>query len=161
MGNQLYYHAHGIDKSDMGAPLIEGQESYGKGQVLFRDYTRPKDVLAVILEMCEDTAMRARDEGRAGRTTDLSVVYSKHVGGGGFNRSRSLDVATNDTMKMYQLCTELFDEFHDGRPVRRLAIRLTNLEDEHAMQLSLFDEDKWQRRQLANAMDSLRNKYGI
>lgn len=48
MGNQLYHHAHGIDLSDLGAPLIEGQISYGKGQILYRDYTRREDILAVI-----------------------------------------------------------------------------------------------------------------
>jgi len=30
MGNQLYHHAWGIDLSDLGAPLEEGQISYGK-----------------------------------------------------------------------------------------------------------------------------------
>lgn len=30
MGNQLYYHAWGIDLSAIGAPLMEGQVSYGK-----------------------------------------------------------------------------------------------------------------------------------
>ena len=84
MGNQLYYHAHGIDLSDMGAPLLEGQISYGKGQVLYRDYIEREDILTVILEMCEDIAMRARDAGRAGRTVHLSVGYSKQVFGGGF-----------------------------------------------------------------------------
>lgn len=27
MGNQLYYHAHGIDLSEIGAPLMQGQIS--------------------------------------------------------------------------------------------------------------------------------------
>ncbi|CAM3042894.1 UV damage repair protein UvrX [Filibacter tadaridae] len=160
MGNQLYYHAHGIDLSDMGAPLIEGQVSYGKGQILFRDYTVREDVLTVILEMCEDVARRAREAGRAGRTVHLSVGYSKQALGGGFSRSRSMSEATNDTMKIYQLCTTLFDEFHDGRPVRRLSMSITNLEEEHSMQLSLFDEHNWRNRQLGMTVDSLRDKYG-
>ena len=71
-----------------------------------------------------------------------------------------MDEATNDTMKIYRLCTRLVDEFHDGRPVRRLSISLTNLEEEHSMQLSLFDEQKWRNRKLGGAVDSLRNKYG-
>ena len=35
LGNQLYYHAWGIDYSTMGAPIMQGQISYGKGQMLF------------------------------------------------------------------------------------------------------------------------------
>lgn len=161
MGNQLYYHAHGIDLSDVGIPpIVEGQVSYGKGQILYRDYTKPEDVFAVLLEMCEDVAMRAREAGKAGRTVHLSIGYSKHSLGGGFGRSRSLHAATNDTMVIFRLCKELFNEFHDGRPVRRIAISLSNLENEYAMQLSLFEEDKWRKRQLGEAMDGLRRKYG-
>ena len=160
MGNQLYYHAHGIDLSDLGAPLLEAQVSYGKGQTLFRDYIVRADILTVILEICEDIAMRARDAQKAGRTVHLSVGYSKHVFGGGFARSQSLDEATNDTMTIYRLCIKLLDKFHDGRPVRRISISLSNLEEEHSMQLSLFDEHKWRNRALGRTMDSLRNKYG-
>ncbi|MFS0575057.1 DNA polymerase IV [Sporosarcina sp. 179-K 3D1 HS] len=161
MGNQLYYHAHGIDLSDLGLPpLVEGQVSYGKGQVLYRDYVKRKDILTVLLEMCEDVAMRARQAGRMGRTVHLAVGYSKHALGGGFGRSRTMEEATNDTMVIHRLCTELLDEFHDGRPVRRLHISLGNLEEEHSMQLSLFDEHKWRNRQLGETMDALRTKYG-
>ena len=160
MGNQLYHHAHGIDLSDLGAPLVEGQISYGKGQILYRDYTKREDILAVILEMCEDVALRAREAGKAGRTVHLSIGYSKNSLGGGFGRSRSMYEATNDTMAIYRLCMKLLDEFHDGRPVRRIAISLANLENEYAMQLSFFDEHKWRNRQLGAAMDSLRKKYG-
>lgn len=101
MGNQLYYHAHGIDLSDLGAPLVEGQDSYGKGQVLYRDYNKREDVLTVMLEMCEDVARRAREAGKAGCTVHLSIGYSKRALDGGFSRSRSMREATNDTMKIY------------------------------------------------------------
>lgn len=60
MGNQLYHHAWGIDLSELGAPIVDGQISYGKGQVLFRDYRTKKEVMAVILEMCEDVARRTK-----------------------------------------------------------------------------------------------------
>lgn len=160
MGNQLYYHAHGVDLSELGAPLLEVQLSYGKGQTLYRDYVVRADILTVILEISEDIAKRARDAERAGRTVHLSVGYSKHVFGGGFARSQSLGEATNDTMTIYRLCIKLFDKFHDGRPVRHLSVSLTNLEEEHSMQLSLFDEHKWRNRALGQAVDSIRNKYG-
>ncbi|MGI2326646.1 DNA polymerase thumb domain-containing protein [Planococcus sp. YIM B11945] len=160
LGNQLYHHAWGIDLSDLGAQLIEGQVSFGKGQVLYRDYTTSEAILTVLLEMSEDVARRARVAGKAGRTVTLSVGYSMHAFGGGFNRSRSIDEATNDTLKVHKVCKSLLAEFYDGRPVRRLAIALSNLEDETSMQLSLFEERKWQTRKLGAAMDAMRAKYG-
>ena len=56
MGNQLYHHAWGIDLSEMGAPILDGQVSYGKSQILMRDYNTRTEVNAVLLEMCEDVA---------------------------------------------------------------------------------------------------------
>lgn len=160
MGNQLYHHAWGIDLSEMGAPLLEGQVSYGKGQILYKDYRTPKEILAVVLEMCEDVARRAREAGKAGKTIQLGVGYSKDSFGGGFSRSRSMDESSNNTMRIYQMCKKLFNEYYDGRPVRQLSITLSNLEDETSMQLSLFEKSKWKDRKLGAAMDSIRSKYG-
>jgi len=160
MGNQLYYHAWGIDKSELGAPLIEGQISYGKGQILFRDYRKTEDILAVILEMTEDVARRAREAGKVGRTVHLGVGYSKDAFGGGFHRSRSMEEATNDTMKIYNMCVQLLHEHFDDLPVRRLSVTLSNVEPEHSMQLSLFEAEKWRKRKLGAAMDQIRSKYG-
>lgn len=160
MGNQLYHHAWGIDLSEMGAPLIEGQVSYGKGQILFRDYKTKEEVMAVVLEMCEDIARRAREAGKAGRTISLSIGYSKNAFGGGFNRSKSIEESTNDTMKIYRVCNRLFDEFYDGRPTRQITVSISNLEDETSMQLSLFEANKWRNRKLGSAMDAIRSKYG-
>ena len=160
MGNQLYHHAWGIDLSELGAPIVDGQISYGKGQVLFRDYRTKKEVMAVVLEMCEDVARRAREANMVGRTIHLQVGYSKNAFGGGFNRSRSIEEPTNATMKIYKVCEQIFDEFYDQQPVRRLGISITNLEPEHSMQLSLFEARKWKERKLGKTMDHLRKKYG-
>ena len=160
MGNQLYHHAWGIDLSEMGEPLVEGQISYGKGQILYRDYKSKEEVMAVVLEMCEDIARRAREAGKAGRTISLSIGYSKNAFGGGFSRSRSIEESTNDTMKIYRVCNTLFDEFYDGRPTRQITVSISNLEDETSMQLSLFEANKWRTRKLGSAMDAIRSKYG-
>lgn len=160
MGNQLHQHANGIDLSDLGAPLVEGQVSYGKGQILYRDYIEEKDIMTIILEMCEDVAMRTRKARRMGRTIHLSVVYSKSVFGGGFSRSRSIDEATNDTLKIYRVCQEIFHEHFQHKPVRQISLSISNLEEESSMQLSLFDERKFENRRLGSAMDAIRKKYG-
>lgn len=160
MGNQLYFHAHGIDLSELGAPMLEGQVSYGKGQVLYRDYTSEKAVLTVLLEMCEDVARRAREAQKVGKTVHVSVMYSKHSTESGFSRSRTMNEATNDTLLIYDMCKQIFQRYYTGAAVRRLAISLTNLSADDSMQLSLFQVNKWRRRQLALTMDGLRRRYG-
>ncbi|SES35303.1 UV damage repair protein UvrX [Psychrobacillus sp. OK032] len=160
MGNQLYHHAWGIDLSNLGAPLEEGQISYGKSQILMRDYNKIEEVKAVILEMCEDVAKRARDTYQAARTITLGLGYSKNAFGGGFQRARTIYEATNDTMKIYNVCLDLLKENYHNKPVRQLSVSITKLEDEHSMQLSLFEKDNWKNRKLAAAMDSVRNRFG-
>ena len=161
MGNQLYYHARGIDLSKVGeAPLIEGQISYGKSQILMRDYNTKKEVLAVLLEMCEDVARRAREAYKVGRTITLGISYSKNAFGGGFQRSRTMDEATNDTMVIYRVCQQILNEYYNERPVRQISISVTKLESEYSMQLSFFDTARWKRRKLGATMDQLRTSYG-
>lgn len=160
MGNQLYYHAWGIDLSEFGSPEAQGQISYGKSQVLTRDYDTRKSILIVILEMCEDVAMRARVTGKVARTIQLGIGYSKHAGRGGFNRSRSTREGTNETTAIYKICVELFDNFYNQQPVRTISLSITNLEADQFMQLDLFESDKWQKKKLAAAMDEIKTRYG-
>ncbi len=42
MRNQMFYHAWGIDLSEIGAPVLQGQVSFGKSQILLKDYTTKK-----------------------------------------------------------------------------------------------------------------------
>lgn len=161
MGNQLYHHAWGLDLSTVGeAPLVEGQISYGKSQILMRDYNTKKEVLTVLLEMCEDVARRAREAFKVGRTITLGIAYSKNAFGGGFQCSRTIDEPTNDTMGIYRVCQQLFNEQYNERPVRQISVSITKLESEHSMQLSFFDTARWQRRKLGATMDQLRRHYG-
>lgn len=160
IGNQLYYHAWGIDYSEIGAPILQGQISYGKGQMLMRDYRTREEILVVILEMCEDIARRAREAYKIGRTITLGISYSDKAFGGGFHRAITLDEPTNDTMKVYDACKILLDQYYAERPARKISISISNLESEYSMQLSLFDGAKWRRRKLGKTMDALRTKYG-
>ncbi|WP_017755674.1 Y-family DNA polymerase [Calidifontibacillus oryziterrae] len=160
IGNQLYYHAHGIDYSKLGAPIIQGQISYAKGQILLRDYDDPKEIKQVILEMCEEVARRARTEKKCGRTVSLGIGYSKDEGGGGFHRSRTIAEPTNVTMEIYRTCLELFEENYTNRTVRQISITLSNVCDDEMVQLSLFQENKIKERELGYVMDAIRKKHG-
>ncbi|WP_257347880.1 DNA polymerase thumb domain-containing protein [Pseudalkalibacillus decolorationis] len=160
MGNQLYYHANGVDLSEIGAPIMQGQISYGKGQILLRDYKDRKEIQYVILEMCEEVGRRARNAQKAGRTISLGVGYSKDEASGGFHRSRTIPEPTNITMDLYRVCLQLFDEFYTGETVRKLSITLSNVCADEEMQLSLFDMDRPKKRTLAYTMDQIRERYG-
>ncbi|MBM4762201.1 UV damage repair protein UvrX [Bacillus sp. B15-48] len=160
MGNQLYHHAWGIDFSEIGAPLIEGQVSFGKSQILLRDYKEVADIKHVVLEMCEEVARRARSHQKAGRTISFGLGYSQDELGGGFHRSRTIEQPTNITMELYQVCLELLAENYTGKTVRSISISLGNLTEDGQFQLDLFDPDGWRRRELGYVMDKIRTRHG-
>lgn len=160
MGNQLYFHAHGVDLSELGAPILKGQISYGKSQVLLRDYCDPEEIKCVMLEMCEEVGKRARDNRKAGRTIHLSMGYSKHERGGGFSRSVSIESPTNQTMEIYRACLYLFDKFYEHKTVRQISISLANIVEDDALQLNLLQSDVIKERKLNYTVDALRNKFG-
>ena len=160
MGNQLYYHAWGVDLSELGAPLIQGQISFGKSQILLRDYKEEAEIKTVILEMCEEVARRARTHRKAGRTISLGVGYSQDEFGGGFHRSRTVGQPTNVTMELYHICLELFQEHYSGKTVRQISIAISNIVDDRELQLDLFDIGAYKRRELGYVVDTLRRRFG-
>lgn len=160
MGNQLYHHAWGVDLSEIGAPIMQGQISFGKSQILMRDYKEEHEIKAVILEMAEEVAKRARDARKAGRTISFSLGYSKDEFGGGFLRSRTIENPTNVTIDIYNVCLELMKENYRGQTVRQISISITKLVDDYEMQLDLFDVNGWKKRELGYVVDKIRNRYG-
>lgn len=160
MGNQLYYHAWGVDLSEIGAPIMQGQISFGKSQILLRDYPDPEEVKHVILEISEEVARRARQHRKVGRTISLGIGYSRDELGGGFYRSKTIDEPTNITMDIYETCLELFEKFYTNKTVRKISIALSNIENDCEMQLDLFRPNRTNQRTLGYVMDSIRHKYG-
>lgn len=160
MGNQLYHHAWGIDLSEMGAPIMEGQISFGKSQILLRDYKEEEEIKHVMLEICEEVARRARSLRKAGRTITLGVGYSKDEFGGGFMRSRSIEAPTNITMELYKVCLDLFHEHYQGKTVRKLSVSLSNITEDECMQLTLFEPSKPAQRELGYTVDRIRGRFG-
>lgn len=160
MGNQLYYHAWGVDLSEIGAPIMDGQISFGKSQILLRDYKKEDEIRHVILEMCEEVARRARTHRMAGRTVSLGIGYSHEELGGGFYRSKTVKEPTNITMDLYAVCLELFSKHYDGRTVRQISVSLSNVVPDEMIQLSLFEPNRWKQRELGYVVDRIRSRFG-
>jgi len=159
MGEQLYWHAWGIDLSPVIGDFTKHvQKSFGHGISLLRDYTK-EDVFVCILDLCEEVCKRARTAKKVGKTIHLGIGYSSETGGG-FSRSRSLYTPTNITMEVYKICIQLFDTFYDGySKIRRVYVTLTNLADDDETQLDLFT-DRPKQKDIGYVMDTIRERFG-
>lgn len=161
IGEQLWYHAHGIDLSPtlFDPETNDVQKGFSQGITLLRDYDRESEVKTVILELVEECCRKARKAKKAGRTISLGIGYSHDLGGGGFGRSITVDTPTNITQDVYEACLKLFKQNYNGSVVRNVHVSLTKLTDEYVYQLDLFD-DKTKQKDLAKAMDSIRERFG-
>src|SRR5690625_6845864 len=122
------------------------------------DYSR-EDVNVCILELCEEACRRARTAKQVGRSIHVGIGYSKETGGG-FSRSRFIDIPTNITMEMFQVCQQIFNDFYDGHSkIRRVYVTLTNLMDDGETQLDLFME-RSKQKDIGYVMDTIRDRFG-
>lgn len=159
MGEQLYWHAWGIDLSPVfGDFTRKVQESFGHGISLLRDYSR-NEISTCILDLCEEACRRARASGKVGRTIHLGIGYAQETGGG-FSRSTSIDTPTNITSEMHAVCMQLFWKFYDGHSnIRRAYVTLTNLSSDNKTQLDFFTARE-KEKDLNYTMDAIRNRFG-
>ncbi|MEC5425208.1 DNA polymerase IV [Virgibacillus sp. C22-A2] len=159
MGEQLYWHAWGIDLSPVYGDFTKTeQKGFGHGISLLRDYTK-EDTAICILDLCEEVCRRTRTAGMTGKTIHLGVSYSKETGGG-FSRSKSVPHPTNVTMDIYQICMQLFSQFYDGKSkIRHVYVTLDNLFEKGETQLDLF-EDRSKKNDIGYVMDAIRDRFG-
>ncbi|MBP1969162.1 DNA polymerase V [Virgibacillus natechei] len=159
MGEQLYWHAWGIDLSPVFGDFTKTeQKGFGHGIALLRDYSG-EEVAVCALDLCEEVCRRARTANQIGKTIHLGISYSKETGGG-FSRSKSIDIPTNVTMDIYGVCMQLFNQFYDGKSkIRHVYVTLGNLSIKGETQLDLF-EDRSKKNDIGYVMDAIRDKYG-
>lgn len=162
LGEELYYHTHGIDMS-----LIQHKnniraisKSYGSGQTLFHDYYAP-DIFQIMIEMIDDVTRRLRLHKKVARTIHFGIGYSKEVGGG-FSKQITLEQPTSNASTIYETCLQIFESHYEDEPIRRIHVSVGNLLNQHIYQFSLFeDTDRLMKEhQLHLAMDDLKFKYG-
>ncbi|AHA75945.1 putative DNA-damage repair protein (plasmid) [Bacillus thuringiensis YBT-1518] len=89
-GEELYRFSYGIDESRIANKYIPKSTSITKGQILLEDCFSPNKLKLLLLEQIEETCFRLRSMDKCCRTVELSIGYSKYIGGG-FKRAITLE----------------------------------------------------------------------
>ncbi len=162
LGEELYYHTHGIDMSLIQAKsnIRTVSKSYGSGQTLFHDYF-PPDIFQIIIEMVDDVTRRLRLAKKIAKTVHLGIGYSKETGGG-FSRQITLDQPTANASVIYETCLFLFHQYYGNEPIRRVHISVTGLMENHIYQFSIFEDAEQiiREQKLHQAVDEIKFRYG-
>lgn len=162
-GNEIYQHANGIDDSPVLARVADDVKSIGREKTLPKDITDIEKAKIVLMELADDIGMTARKQGKNARTVHITLKYSDFRS---ITRQTTIS-ATSVTKEIYRAgCRLLEQHWSKSRPVRLIGISISGFHgDCSSDQLSFFDTmqgniqaDK--NKQIDEAMDKIRNKYG-
>ncbi len=162
MGEELYYHSHGIDMSMIQEKMNMKHisKSYGIGQTLFYDYYKP-EIYQIILEMVDDVCRRLRLSKKLARTVHFGLAYSKDVGGG-FLRQMKLASPSQNESHIYRMCLKLMEKFYDNSPIRVVRVSVTNLVEKIGYQTNIYEDinEVFKEQKVFSTMDEIKNRFG-
>ncbi len=163
LGEELYYHTHGIDMSLVQDKykIRRVRKSFGLGQVLFRDYDS-SEIILIIEEMVDEITRRLRLAKKQTKCIALQIGYAKEFGGG-FGRQMTLETPTSSVSAIYESCLRLFDMYDEGLPIRKLGISLSKLSVQTHYQCSIFEDmDALKREEIImDVIDHIKHRHGV
>ncbi|HHQ0190756.1 TPA: Y-family DNA polymerase [Listeria monocytogenes] len=162
IGEQLYYHSHGIDYSKINERYVPVSKSYGKSQILERDYHDPFEVAIVIREMAEEIAMRLRKHHVNTTVIHLGIRYSKYSVKSGFRHQLKVE-ATSSTKEIVTHFLTLFWKYYENEAVRQVEMNCGGIVKKIGLQLNIFENPTQtvNQEQLDVTIDKIRARYGF
>lgn len=162
VGIELFYHANGIDESNVHKPYKPKSHGLGNYQVLPRDYFRPADIELVLRGMAEQVAIRLRRAHKKCCTVSIYIGFSRFEDKRHLQAQMKVD-PTNNTRVLTDHVLSLFRKKYELGAVRSVAVTYSNFVDESLQLISLFDdiEQIEKEERLQTAIDSIREKFGF
>jgi DNA polymerase-4 len=154
-GADLARRARGIDPR----PVVTEHEakSISKETTFAADVSDPRELRLTLRRLSDGVGRRLRRAGLSGPTVKLKLRWADFTT---ITRQVTLPQATDQDGAIYEAALGLFEEaWRGGGPVRLLGVGVSGLE-ETARQLSLWETDAGEERQLLDALDDLRDRYG-
>lgn len=161
-GLRLWFHANGIDESNVHKPYKPKSKGLGNSQVLPRDYIRQRDIEIVLREMAEQVAIRLRKIGKKATVVSIYLGYSKHENKRSINTQMKIE-PTNNTDMLTNYVLKLFHNKYTSGAIRSVAVNYSGFVDESFGLISLFDnvEQIEKEERLQTAIDSIRDQFGF
>ena len=162
IGLQQFFHANGIDESNVHKPYKAKSKGLGNSQILPRDYVKLRDIEIILREMAEQVAIRLRRAGKKTTLVSLYVGFSKLEVRPSIHTQMKVE-PTNNTAILTDHVLKLFHNKYTSGAVRSVGINYSGFVDESFGLISLFDDvDKLEKEErLQTAIDSIREQFGF
>ncbi|MCI1892739.1 MAG: Y-family DNA polymerase [Schleiferilactobacillus perolens] len=165
LGDQLYFHAWGIDYSDLARRYLPRNQNkgYSNNQVLMRDYIYPDEIETVLSEIADQVATRLRNHHVQGEVVGIFLGFAEpdSTGRNGYTPQMKID-PTNRTDDLIQTVRYLFQNTWHGEALRNVGVRVNRISNAQYLQTSLFHSPIQQEAdiKLERAIDNIRTRYG-
>jgi len=152
--------ARGIDPSPVEASIRGELKSVSHGKALKAGlYRKLADIEIVLLELVIEVCRRARRLRYQGRVVSVGAAETDGERRSGFHRQTTLPHPTSLTREVTAAAQKLLEQHWQGMPVTRLFVALTELTDDGAYQLTLF-ENRAAEYDVERAADKIKDRYG-
>lgn len=162
VGVQLWFHANGVDESNIHTPYKPKSHGLGNSQILPRDYHNQREIEIALTEMAEKVALRLRNAHKKATIVSIHVSYSK------LEMKRSIDAQmkiepASLPKTMVDHVLKLFRSKYTSGAIRQIGVSYGGFVDENYTLLSLFDdvEELDKEEKLQASVDAIREKYGF
>lgn len=161
IGVQLWFHANGVDESNLSALYQPKSKGIGNSQVLPRDYKDQYEIEIVLKEMTEQVATRLRRMEKRARGVSVYIGFS-HVENRKSIHAEMKIEPTQSTAMLTEHVISLFRRQYTTGVVRTIGVGFNRLTQEHQTVFTLFDNVKELEKQenLEKVIDSIRDRFG-
>lgn len=162
VGMDLFFHANGIDESNVHKPYKAKSKGLGNSQILPRDYDRQWEIELVLREMAEQVAIRLRRAHKKTSRVSVHVGYSRKEEKRPLQGQMKIE-PTNNTKELMDHVLSIFHSKYDSGSVRSIGVYYSGFVDESFGLISLFDDvEKIEKEErLQSAIDDIRNQFGF
>lgn len=162
VGVQLWFHANGVDESNVHEPYKPKSTGLGNSQVLPRDYHNRREIEVVLAEMAEQVANRLRKAHKKATVVSIHIGFSKVEMKKSINAQKKIEPA-NLTKTMVNHVLDLFHQKYSSGAVRQIGVSYSGFVDESYTLLSLFDDVEQIEKEdkLQSAIDDIREQFGF
>ncbi|HFI0001079.1 TPA: Y-family DNA polymerase [Streptococcus suis] len=162
VGMDLFFHANGIDESNVHKPYKAKSKGLGNSQILPRDYDRQWEIELVLREMAEQVAIRLRRAHKKTSRVSVHVGYSRKEEKRPLQGQMKIE-PTNNTKELMNHVLSIFHSKYDSGSVRSIGVYYSGFVDESFGLISLFDDvEKIEKEErLQSAIDDIRNQFGF
>lgn len=157
-GKLLWNYANGIENSEVcpsGRDMVKG---IGNSTTVHFDVEDRETAHQVLLSLVETVGMRLRFDGR--RCQVIAVSIKRAEGLTTYSHQIKIQSPVDCTAAIYEYSKMLFNEAWDGKPIRHLGVRVSDLSSADYVQLSMFEKDWEKQNKIDRAVDKLRIRFG-